>query len=797
MIPLALIFVFGVWVLQQQAAMLPFGWPAFAIGLTASLILSVAILRRKSGLSFHLALAVLLFISGFLWAATLAQIRLSDALPQAWERRNIEIVGVVASLPQQHERGQRFEFDVERVLTPDAQVPARISLSQYSGEYAKPGEEAASPMLHAGERWQLTVRLKRPHGTANPHTFDFEAWAFERGIRATGYVRSGDDNRRLESFIYRPTYVVEKVRERIRAHIDAAIGSREYAGILRALAIGDDDAISPSQWQIFLATGTNHLISISGLHITMLSGVVFMLVSLCWRRSERLVLAVPARKAATAAGLLAALLYALVAGFSVPTQRTLYMLAIFALALWSNREISIARVLAMALLVVTLLDPWAVMAPGFWLSFGAVAVIAYALGGRLRRPHWLREGIATQWAVTLGLVPLLLLMFQQVSVVSPLANAVAIPVISLLVVPLTLLGSLLPVAWPLEFAHTIVSACMVCLQWLAELPASTWQQHAPPAWAALTALLGVLWTLLPRGFPMRWLGLVGFLPMFLVSPEWPKAGEMRVTVLDVGQGLAVVVRTANHVLLYDAGPRFSERSDSGSKTVFPYLRGEGVSRLNGFIISHDDLDHSGGAASILKSLPVDWIGSSLPPNSPLLVGRRHIPCFAGQSWHWDGVDFEMLAPGDKDVNAKDNNRSCVLKVTSAYGSLLLPGDIEREGEASLVGKVGDRLRADVLVAPHHGSKTSSTPDFVAVVHPQAVIFTAGYLNRFGHPKRAVVERYRETGAKLYRSDHDGAILLGFSAAGIEITKWRDLHRRYWHDAADVCAGCLAEKGLAR
>lgn len=794
MIPSALAFVFGVWVLQQQSVLPTFLWLLAAV----PLIGLAAYCRRSYAQVARLSLVGLCFMAGFFWSAALAQVRLADALPQAWERKSIELVGVVASLPQQHERGQRFEFDVERLLTPGATVPKHVSLSQYNAAFGVTTKSVDASEFQAGERWQLTVRLKRPHGTANPHTFDFEAWAFERDILATGYVRKGGSDRQLEELVYRPGYIVERLRGNIRARIDRAVGGQDYAGILRALAIGDDDAIGPEQWQVFLKTGTNHLISISGLHITMLSGLVFALVLFGWRRSERLLLWIPARKAATVAGVVAALLYALVAGFSVPTQRTLYMLSVFALALWSNREVSITRVLVIALVVVVLFDPWAVLAPGFWLSFGAVAVIAYALGGRLRRPHWLRESVATQWAVTLGLIPLLLLMFQQISIVSPIANAFAIPLISLLVVPLTLLGSLLAINWPLELAHGLMAVCMACLQWLAGLPLSIWQQHAPPVWAALLALFGVLWLLLPKGFPLRWLGGVALLPVFLLLPPALKPGEMRVDVLDVGQGLSVLVRTVGHSLLYDAGPKFSQHSDSGSKTILPYLRGEGVRRLDGLIVSHDDLDHSGGASSVISQMPVGWLSSSLSQDAPWLAELSNTPCTAGQSWVWDSVKFEIHAPApDTAMEVKDNNRSCVLKVTSAYGSLLLPGDIEREAEGWLLEAMPERLRADVLVAPHHGSKTSSTPDFVAAVQPRAVIFTVGYLNRFGHPKRAVVERYRDLGARLYRSDRDGALLLKFASDGIAVQRWRDLRRRYWQQTAVECAECLAEKGLAR
>ena len=790
---LALIFVFGAWVLQQLPALPSLYWLVL-------IILPALIVYRLNadGMVRRVCLILLAFSAGFFWAAFCAQLRLSEALPKAWEGRDIQLVGVVASMPQQQERGERFEFDVEQILTADVIVPRHISLTQYSTDFAS---DSAKPLtqvstFHAGERWQLTVRLKRPHGTANPHGFDFEAWALERNIRATGYVHKGTQNRRISVFVARPAYVIEKVREKIRIRMTSVLADKPYGGILKALAIGDESAISQTDWQIFLRTGTNHLMSISGLHITMLAGLAYGLVFALWRRVEKLTLQLPAHKAATLAGVITAMLYALIAGFSVPTQRTFYMLAVIALALWSGRNVVIARVLAFALLLVVILDPWAVLAPGFWLSFGAVAVIAYALGGRVHRPHWLKEAIHTQWAVSLGLVPLLLVLFQQVSIISPLANAFAIPLVSLVVVPLTLSGSLLPLDWALELAHMVMTSCMQCLQWLAVLPMSTWQQQAPPGWTLPLAMLGVLWILLPRGFPMRWLGLAALMPMFLLQPSRPESGAMKVAVLDVGQGLAVVVQTASHTLLYDAGPRFSSQSDSGGRIVVPYLRGVGISRLEGLIISHDDADHSGGMASVLAQMPVNWLASSLPETKFQPDSVRHMPCYAGQSWEWDGVHFDMLHPtlaSYAEAEVKDNDRSCVLRVTSQFGSLLLSGDIERKAEAALLEAIPDQLAADVLIAPHHGSKTSSTADFVTAVKPGVAIFTVGYRNRFGHPKPAVLERYEQIGSRIYRSDYDGALLLDFfSQDGISISRWRSQARRYWQDAT-----ALAETSAAR
>ena len=795
MIVFALAFVFGAWVLQHMPHLPHAYWALAFLPLAAFVYFS-----RKHSFPHLLTILLLGLTAGFFWAALFAQHRLSHVLPAEWEGQNIQLVGVIASMPQRQERGDRFEFDVEQILTPNAVVPNHISLSQYSTEFARssklPAKAAIKPLtFHAGERWQLTVRLKKPHGTANPYGFDFEAWALERNIRATGYVRPAADNQLLAINVLKPAYLVEMLRESIHQRMSRVLAGEPYGGVLQALAIGDESGILQDDWQVFLRTGTNHLMSISGLHITMLSGLIFWLTYAIWRRSEKLTLRLPARKAAVLAGALAALMYALIAGYSVPTQRTIYMLAVFGWALWSGRNVAITRVLAYALLLVVVLDPWAVLSPGFWLSFGAVAVISYAVAGRLQQPGWLRAAIHTQWAVSLGLVPLLLVLFQQVSIISPLANAIAIPLVSLVVVPLTLLGSMLPIDSALQLAHFIMTGCMKLLIWLASFPLSTWQQHAPPMWTLPIAMLGVLWLLLPRGFPMRWLGMFAFMPMMLITPPRPELGAMKVSVLDVGQGLAVVVQTKNRTLLYDTGPQYSSQSDSGSRIVVPYLRGSGIKQLDGMIVSHNDLDHSGGMASVLSQVPVSWLASSLSDSelgvSKLVNGKLTMPaqpplhCFAGQVWVWDSVRFEMLHPtyaSYQDQLIKDNNRSCVLRITSQYGSLLLTGDIEKPAEAQLLETMPDHLLADVLIAPHHGSKTSSTTDFVAAVNPSVAIFTVGYRNRFGHPKQAVVDRYAELGSKLYRSDKDGAVLLDFAKGqGIKIARWRQQDQHYWQD----------------
>ncbi|MDR2876022.1 MAG: DNA internalization-related competence protein ComEC/Rec2 [Methylobacillus sp.] len=774
---LILAFAFGVWLLQQQATLPGAG------GFAALLLLPLLWLLRRHAALFRIFALLFSALAGFLWAAGFAQVRLAGELPSAWEGRDIQIVGVVAELPQMQERGVRFLFDVEKIETENAIVPSRISITDY--DFRETSARKNEREFHPGERWRLTVRLKQPHGSWNPHGFDFEVWALERDIRATGYIRDAAADIRLAPQVWRPAYLVERARESVRDRFRVVLGDAPYAGILLALAIGDENAIPNRDWELFRKTGVVHLVSISGLHITMIAGLVFALAQALWRRSEALTLRLPARKAATAAGLAIAFAYALLAGFSVPTQRTVFMLAALAAALWSGRAGSMSLALCWAVLVVLLLDPWAVTAPGFWLSFGAVALLVYVGSCRLeQRIHWLREALRSQWVIALGLTPLLIALFQQVSIISPLANAIAIPLVSLVVTPLALLGAVIPVDAILHLSHGVMAACMKFLQFCADLPLAVWQQHAPPPWTIIAAIAGAIWMLLPRGFPLRWLGLAALLPMFLLLPQPPAPGAMRVAVLDVGQGTAVVVRTAHHALVYDTGPRYSSEADSGNRIIAPFLRGEGIARLDGMIISHDNMDHSGGAASLFNALPVGWLASSLPPESALHdLARRDMRCFAGQGWTWDGVRFEMLHPTPESYASpklKDNDRSCVLKVSSAYGSALLTGDIEQRMENELIARNGAALKVDVLLAPHHGSKTSSTAGFVETTHPSAVVFTVGYRNRFGHPKAEVEERYKNVGGLLYRSDRDGAVIFDFSnAEAVEVTRWRRAEPHYW------------------
>lgn len=779
MVSFALFFALGVWLLQQQAALpaLPLYWP-----LAICVLLLPASARTAVRLARHALILICALLLGFSYAAWVAQVRFSDSLPYEWQGQNITLTGIVAEMPRIHERGLRFAFDVESIQTEAAHVPRHIQLATYDGD-------ADSPLdIHAGERWRLTVRLKQPHATSNPHGFDFEAWALERNLRATGYVYAKGDNQKLAETSRSPAYLIERLRESVRSHFQQTLGDAPHAGILTALAIGDQASITQSEWRLFTHTGVNHLMSISGLHITMLASLFFALTYWLWRRRVRLTLYFPARKAAALVGLLAALCYTLISGFEIPAQRTLFMLATFAVMMLFSRNVAPSQMLAVALVVVLLADPWAVISPGFWLSFGAVALIFYVTANRYGRTHWLMEYGKVQWAMTVGLIPPLLALFQQLSLVSPIANAFAIPLVSFVVVPLTLLGTLPPFEWMLYLAHQAMALCIGLLQGLDDLPVSVWTQHAPPAWTIGSGVLGALWLLAPRGFPLRSFGIILILPMFSIAPMTPAANSARIIVFDVGQGLAVAVQTHSHAMLYDTGPDFAGESDSGNRILIPSLRGVGIAKLDGLMLSHDDIDHIGGTNSVMQALPIEWVSSSLKAGHPLLsTVKQHNSCTDGQSWAWDGVRFEVLHPSDLDDSDKkhDNDQSCVLRISVGARSVLLVGDIEKASESRLLALHMHDLPSTLLIAPHHGSKSSSSEEFVNTVSPQQVVFTTGYRNRFNHPHPTVWQRYGDAGAARLSSDVDGAVIIDLNADELKLESYRKTHRRYWtHEVAN-------------
>lgn len=757
--------------LLQNAAELP-AWPVAALGV--ALALSAALVRLDAMRVVVLGLAGLLVGHGY--AAWRAEVRLAEALPFALEGRDLEVTGLVEGLPQWNERGVRFTFRVE-----EGAAPALVSLAWYAG---RPGGLEAIPRVQPAQRWRLVVRLKRPRGLSNPHGFDFEPWALERGVRATGYVRPSSSLVPIAGRVDGWPQTVHRWRAEVRSAMLAALAGAPYAGVLVALAIGDQDAIPPGDWDVYWRTGVGHLMSISGLHITMLAALAFALARALWVRVPALAARWPARRVATFAGLGAAFAYTLMTGFAVPAQRTFLMLAAVALALAADRHASASRMLALAALAVVAWDPWAVISPGFWLSFGAVAAIFYAVGARTGAAGRWTAAVREQLVVTVAMLPMLAALFQELSLVSPLANAFAIPVVSLLVVPLALLGAFLGWTPALDLAHALMAGLMAPLQALSAWPGAMVEVAAPPAWAVACGVAGCAWLLAPRGIPMRACGLVWIAPLFVLPPPKPPPGHAWLDVLDVGNGLAVVVRTASHALAFDAGPNWSDTSDSGERIVVPYLRGEGVA-LDGLVVSHMDDDHAGGAISVAALRSPAWLLSSLPAGDAIhgLVPRSR-PCRAGQAWTWDGVRFEVLHPArprEEGERRKENDWSCVLRVAAGGAVALVTGDIEAKSERELVAREAARLRAQVLVAPHHGSRTSSTPAFLEAVAPREAIFTVGYRNRFGHPHPLVAQRYANAGIRAWRSDRHGALRVAL-VPGAEPGVERLVPAvRYWSD----------------
>jgi competence protein ComEC len=747
----AVAFATGAALLQLQAALPSPAW--------------VAILPVLAGLIFWKRSFVIPFAlaAGFLWAAACAHSRMADRLAPALEGGDLEVAGVVSSLPTPG-ASPRFELEVE---SPAAGLPRKLLLTWY---------EAPEPVA-PGERWLLTVRLRRPHGLANPQGFDYEAWLLERGIGASGYVRERGERRRLgsrNSFLDR----IEMLRGEVRQRFLGTLGATPAAGILAALAVGDQRSISAEEWRLFSRTGVTHLMSISGLHVTLVSGLAAWLAAAGWRRSPRLALRLPARKCAAATAIVAALAYTLLSGFAVPAQRTFWMVTVVALALWSGRIASPWRTLAIALAVVVLADPWAPLAPGLWLSFGAVLLMFYVAAGWTAGGSRLAQWGRMQWAITVGLAPAALLLFGQVSLAGPLANALAIPVVSVVVTPLALLAAVFPFDFLLQFSSLLVEWLLQFLEWCAALPGALWQSHAPPAWSVPLALVGAAWLLAPRGLPWRAGGAALMAPAFLIAPPAPAAGEAWITVFDVGQGLAVLARTSSRALLYDAGPGFGPEADSGSRVVVPALRGAGIARVDLMVLTHEDTDHVGGALSVLESLEVEAIASSLAPQHPLnalAVSPRR--CRAGERWQWDGVRFEFLHPPAGASAARRNNQSCVLRIATAGGSMLLTGDIERSAEDELLKSAF--VKSDIVLVPHHGSRSSSSPAFVAAVQPRYAIVPVGYRNRFGHPVPEVLARYGGAGARLLRTDADGAILVKLDGNAPVLDAERRRRGRYW------------------
>lgn len=711
------------------------------------------------------------------------------------EGRDLTVVGVISALPQRTEDSLRFRLSIESAHWQGQRVtvPQEVLLGWYAGRWGHQ-DHASIPALRAGERWRMVVRLKQPHGQVNPHGFDFELWMWGQGLGATGYVRAGRHDPPPVRLDATWQYPVAQWRQWMRERVQARIADPQWSGLINALLMGDQASIERADWDVFRATGVAHLVSISGLHVTMFAWLCAGLVRWTWRRTDRWgpswCLWLPADQAARWAGLGLAVLYALFSGWGIPAQRTIWMLTWVTVLAATGRRWPWPQVWLSACAWVLLADPTALGQAGFWLSFVAVGVL-FATGqgpppasAGVSWPQRLWRLWREQLAITLCLAPLSLWLFQQVSVVGLLANAVAIPWVTLWVTPLCLLGAFVPAAW--DVAAVSLQALVAGLNTLAAWPGAVWSTPAPAAWASAAATLGSLLLAMRLPGVLRAMGLPLMVPALLWSVPGPAPGEVEVWFPDIGQGHAVLVRTAQHVLLFDAGPRYSRETDAGQRVLLPLLRAWGL-RLDALVLSHSDSDHIGGAPAVLQMNPnTPWWGS-LPTSHPLHQWRPGQACQAGVGWDWDGVRFEFLHPLDASPSprAKPNTLSCVLRVQAQGGTVLLTGDIEAAQEKALIASApvgtdgASRLRADVLLVPHHGSNTSSTAEFLAQVAPRWAWVQAGYRNRYGHPTAAVMARYQAQGVEVLESVRCGAGRWR-SAQPDQVHCERMAHARYWH-----------------
>jgi len=806
LVPLSLAaFVAGDLLVQQWAALPPpqvfvlAGFLALLPVALAARLYSHRLSRRRMAATVLAGAASL--VLGVALTGLRADARLADALSFADEGRDIRVQGVVATLPAAFDGGLRFTANIEQVLpaTDSAAafaVPNHVALTWYGA--GSPGTPAILP----AQRWEWTLRMHRPHASVNPAGFDAEAWMFEQDVRAQASVRTGAHEappRLLAERVWQFNPLVDRARAELRERLQKLLQGRRYASVIVALVMGDQGGIGEDDWALFNRTGISHLVSISGLHITMIAALAALLAGVLWRRSPHLLRLATVPVVRAVAAIVGALAYCLLAGWGVPAQRTLLMLSVVALGRCWRAQLGAAAILAWAAVLVCLWDPWAVLAAGFWLSFGAVACIFLVSSGVVAPPPgWrnaLREGVRIQAAITVGQVPLTLAIFGQVSLVAPAANAVAIPLVSYVVAPLALVGAALAACGDmpagaasllLAAAESVFGVLALILQWLTAPQWSWIALPLPPAGVLAVAAAGSAWLLAPRGWPMRWLGLCGLLPLFVWPVQRPAAGELWVSALDVGQGMAVVLETADHVVVFDTGPRYSADADAGSRVLVPYLRARGLNHVDTLIVSHPDIDHAGGARSVLRMLSVDLVWTSIAPGHRLLGGTpRLMRCEAGQRLALGELSLEMLHPDTalyEQARASTNARSCVVLASVGAHRVLLTGDIPARQEQQMIARAlatGRSLRVSLMLAPHHGSHSSSSAALITATAPQWVSMQLGYRNRYGHPHAAVLERYRAQGAVITRSDENGAVQWRFTDAGTAVERWRRDHARYW------------------
>lgn len=716
---------------------------------------------------------IISFILGFCWVLLHAKTLITQWIPTAIEGKPIKVIGTIQQIPETSEEVLSFEFKIKETQPKDLWPnPGRVKIHW---------RDPITP-IKVGEEWQFFLRLKRPRSYSNLGSFDRERQFFQKRLVAEGYV--------VDELPYQKRansgfgYLIDRVRSYLKNLIFHSLEGKHFLGIINALVIGEKDKITFDQWQVFKNTGTAHLMAISGLHIGLVASFAFMFTRFIGYLLPLSLRKIPVQWLAALVSIIIASGYAVLAGFSIPTQRALTMVILLMVGILRRRCYSLARNYFLALGGVLLLDPLSTLSLGFWLSFSAVGIILYGMRGRLNiKGAWWRWG-RLHGIIFLGLAPLSLASFGSLSLSSPLANLIAIPWVSLWVIPCSLVGIFIGLIHNqagtilLKIAEYFMALLWPLLKTLSTLPHWTWS----PAYLSNTHLIlffiGILLLLAPRGIPGKGMGIIWLLPFFLTKPTRIESNQALITVLDVGQGLATIVETKKHLLVFDTGPKLSAYSDTGEKVILPFLKSRGRKSIDMLVISHGDMDHIGGAYSILNSLPVGMILTSEPE---LFPGKQKMSCHSNQQWQWDGVKFEILHPDSKNFK-KRNDYSCVLKVTTKVSSALLTADIEVPSERRLLERVSSKLKSTVMLVPHHGSRTSSSLEFIQAVNPEYAIIPVGYHNRYGHPKPDIVTRYQKTGIKVLDTVHDGAISLLLTNENPLVIPhcYRLENKRYWH-----------------
>ncbi len=737
--------------------------------------------------TFRVILAVAL---GGAWGVIYGHGILANQLSEDLVSRDVVVSGRVVDLPVSDDRRQRFILNVDTAHFADdihsdiENFPRNIQLSWYAKEPVA---------VRSGERWQWQVRLKRPRGFVNPGGFDYQVWLMRRGIGGVGYVRESDFTQRLAP---PDSWDIGARRQDLRDWLLVSSDSPQRA-VLLALLIGDRSMMDAEQWRQMQLTGVNHLVAISGLHVGFLAVVGFFLGSLAGRCINLVYHPCPAFVPGYLGAMALALIYSALAGFTLPTQRALIMILLVQLVFLWRRSYRISHVFSLALLGVVISDPLAAYDMGFWLSFGAVAVLLFCFAGRTGRQDstssiaWAKGLIRSQWVIFIGLFLPLGILLNSVSLLAPVANLIAIPLVTTAVVPTLLLAAVIhnvsPALsqWLLYVADYGLRGLDEWLQTLLDIAGTRLNPVISlDGWTLVIAIIGVVLLLLPRGIGGRWLGYPALLTALILPIKTPP--PLTVTVLDVGQGLAVVVETPDHRLIYDAGPAYSDKFEAGGAIVVPYLRQRGISQVDKLIVSHHDMDHSGGVQGIMKNLAIQEVVAGEPIKAKALPNNQ-VPihnCHGYENWQWNQVRFSFLPTAEifRGASGNANNHSCVLLIEYAGQRILFPGDIEGRVENQLVnhGHLPEALT--LVVASHHGSRSSSTSLFVRHARPKFVVYSAGYRSQHGHPHKEVVARYAAQGSRAFNTAEGGALVFSWHEGMLQpVRQQRRYQPRYWFD----------------